>query len=46
MRNHRNTRPPTRATTAPTTITVIVVVFENPDDDVAVSEGRGVTAVG
>lgn len=44
-RNHRNTRPPTRATTAPTTATVIVVVLENPDDDEPVCVGTGVTGV-
>lgn len=43
-RNHRNTRPPTRATTAPTTATVMVVVFDNPDD-VPVCVGTGVTGV-
>ena len=39
-RNHRNTRPPTRATAAPTTIIVMVVVLENPDDE-DVCDGRG-----
>lgn len=40
-RNHRNTRPPTRATTAPTIATVLVVVLEKVDD-VAVCDGSGV----
>lgn len=44
IRNHRNTRPPTRATTAPTTATVIVVVLENPVDE-PVCVGTGVTGV-
>ena len=40
-RNHKNTSPPTRATTAPTTIIVMVVVLESLDDE-AVCEGSGV----
>lgn len=43
-RNHRNTRPPTRATTAPTITTVLVVVLEKVDD-VAVCDGSGATGV-
>lgn len=43
-RNPRNTEPPTRATTAPTTITVVVVVLERLDD-VVVGDGSGVTGV-
>ncbi len=42
-KSHRNTRPPIRPTTAPTTITVMVVVLENFDVDVC--EGVGVAAV-
>lgn len=43
-RNHKNTRPPARATTAPTTIIVTVVVLESLDDE-AVCEGSGVVWV-
>lgn len=44
-RNHKNTRPPTRATTAPTTIIVVVVVLERLDEEVPVCDGRGATGV-
>ena len=43
-RNHRKTRPLSRATTAPTTIIVMVVVLEKLDD-VDVCDGSGVTGV-
>lgn len=43
-RNHRKTRPPIRATTAATTIIVIFVVLERPDD-VDVCDGIGAPEV-
>lgn len=43
-RNHKNTRPPTRATAAPTTMIVMVVVLERLDD-VGVCDGSGDTGV-
>ena len=43
-RNHKNTRPPTRATTVPTTTIVMVVVLESLDDE-GVCEGGGVVWV-
>ena len=44
-RNHKNTRPPTSATTAPTTIIVLVVVLERLDEEVPVCDGRGANGV-